>query len=89
MRNGRRTSTSFDAWKTVASIMEAAAMSSLRVDDGALITPTGAHSGNLTLERVELLDRRDAVVGSGIPSSEWHMHTAILRAFPVAKPAWR
>jgi ribulose-5-phosphate 4-epimerase/fuculose-1-phosphate aldolase len=49
-----------------------------------LITPTGAHSGNLTPERVVLLDRRDDVVGSGVPSSEWEMHTAALRTFPSA-----
>lgn len=57
---------------------------SLRFSDGVLITPTGAHSGNLTPERVVLLDGRDAVVGSGVPSSEWQMHTAILHAFPSA-----
>jgi ribulose-5-phosphate 4-epimerase/fuculose-1-phosphate aldolase len=49
-----------------------------------LITPTGAHSGNLTPERVVLLDRRDDVIGSGVPSSEREMHTAALGAFPSA-----
>lgn len=57
---------------------------SLRVNGGVLITPTGAHSGNLTPEGVVMLDKHDTVVGSGIPSSEWRMHTAILHAFPAA-----
>ena len=57
---------------------------SLRMGEGALITPTGAHSGNLTHERLVRLDARGAVIGDGAPSSEWHMHVSILRAFPAA-----
>ncbi len=56
---------------------------SLRVEDGLLITPTGSNSGNLTPERIVRLDAKDAVVGQGTPSSEWHMHASILRAFPT------
>ena len=57
---------------------------SLRMGEGALITPTGTHSGNLTAQRLVLLDVNGAIVGGGAPSSEWHMHTAILRAYPTA-----
>lgn len=57
---------------------------SCRVDGGVLITPTGGNSGNLTPERIVFLDDDDAVVGGGVPSSEWHMHTSILHAFPTA-----
>jgi L-fuculose-phosphate aldolase len=57
---------------------------SLRMGEGALITPTGAHSGNLTPQRLVLLDAHGAVIGDGVPSSEWHMHGAILRAYPAA-----
>ena len=31
-----------------------------------------------------MLDERDTVIGDGVPSSEWHMHVAILRAYPAA-----
>jgi L-fuculose-phosphate aldolase len=55
---------------------------SCRVDGGMLITPTGGNSANLTAERIVKLGGDGAVVGSGIPSSEWHMHAAILDAFP-------
>jgi L-fuculose-phosphate aldolase len=57
---------------------------SLRAGEGALITPTGAQSGNLTPERLVLLDGHGGVIADGAPSSEWHMHLAILRAFPAA-----
>jgi L-fuculose-phosphate aldolase len=57
---------------------------SVRMGEGALITPTGAHSGNLTQARLVRLDAQGAVIGDGAPSSEWHMHVAILQAFPAA-----
>jgi L-fuculose-phosphate aldolase len=57
---------------------------SLRTGEGALITPTGAHTGNLTPQRLVLLDADGAPVGEGVPSSEWHMHIAILRVYPAA-----
>jgi L-fuculose-phosphate aldolase len=57
---------------------------SCRTRGGILITPTGGNSANTTPERIVHLDDNDKVVGAGVPSSEWHMHTSILRAFPVA-----
>lgn len=57
---------------------------SVRTEGGVLITPTGCNSSNLTAERIVFLDAEDRVLGDGIPSSEWHMHTSILRAFPAA-----
>jgi len=58
---------------------------SCRVDGGMLITPTGGNAGNLSTERIVRLDNRGTVVGAGTPSSEWHMHAAILAAFPAAE----
>ena len=55
--------------------------------DGAsiLITPTGANAANMTAERVVAMTGAGDVIGGGIPSSEFHMHVAILRAFPTAQ----
>ena len=47
-----------------------------------LITPTGGNSANLTPERLVRLNGDGETVGDGIPSSEWHMHQAILNAYP-------
>lgn len=55
---------------------------SCRFYDDILITPTGGNSGNLEPERLVRLDRDGETVGDGIPSSEWHMHLAILNAYP-------
>lgn len=55
---------------------------SCRLGDDILITPTGGNSANLTQERLVRLDRNGETVGEGIPSSEWHMHLAILKAYP-------
>lgn len=57
---------------------------SCRDGEEILITPTGGNSANLTPERIVRLTREGSVVGDGIPSSEWHMHIAILKAFPHA-----
>ncbi len=54
---------------------------SCRLGDGILITPTGGNSANMTPERLVRLDRRGETLGEGIPSSEWHMHLAILNAY--------
>jgi len=54
---------------------------SCRLGDDILITPTGGNSANLTPERFVRLDRNGETVGEGIPSSEWHMHLAILNAY--------
>lgn len=57
---------------------------SCRTQGGILITPTGGNSANTTPGRIVHLDQDGKVVGDGVPSSEWHMHMSILRAFPVA-----
>lgn len=56
---------------------------SCRVPAGMLITPTGANSANLTSCRLVHVGTDDTATG-GMPSSEWHMHAAILRAYPAA-----
>lgn len=55
---------------------------SCRVGDDFLITPTGGNSANMAPERLVKLDRAGETIGEGIPSSEWHMHLAILDAYP-------
>jgi len=55
---------------------------SCRVDGGMLITPTGGNAANLTHDRIVRLRSDGSVVGGGAPSSEWHMHAAVLAAFP-------
>jgi L-fuculose-phosphate aldolase len=55
-----------------------------RISDGMLITPTGANSANLTPDRLVHVDTGGTVIGEGVASSEWHMHAAILRAYPAA-----
>lgn len=55
---------------------------SCRIDDDVLVTPTGGNSANMTSERLVRLDRHGETIGGGIPSSEWHMHLAILNAYP-------
>lgn len=55
---------------------------SCRIDDDMLVTPTGGNSGNMTPDRLVRLDRNGDTIGDGIPSSEWHMHQAILHAYP-------
>ena len=55
---------------------------SMRCGSGILITPTGCNASTLTPEGVVVLGPDDQVVGDGVPSSEWHMHASILRAFP-------
>ena len=57
---------------------------SRRVSGGMLITPTGANSSNLKPDRLVQIDSHGAIRGGGIPSSEWHMHAAILDAYPAA-----
>ena len=58
---------------------------SVRGESGFLITPTGANSENLTAAKVVAIDRQNRVSGEGVPSSEWHMHSAILEAYPGVK----
>ncbi|MEW6632357.1 MAG: class II aldolase/adducin family protein [Pseudomonadota bacterium] len=56
---------------------------SCRTSGGMLITPTGANGANLTPSRLVNVDPEGTAIG-GLPSSEWHMHAAILRAYPAA-----
>jgi L-fuculose-phosphate aldolase len=56
---------------------------SCRTRGGMLITPTGANSVNLTPSRLVHVKSSGDPIG-GVPSSEWHMHAAILRAYPAA-----
>ncbi|MCC2611191.1 class II aldolase/adducin family protein [Neorhizobium sp. Rsf11] len=58
---------------------------SCRIGDDILITPTGGNSANMTPERLVRLDRDGETVGEGVPSSEWHMHLAILNAYPQVR----
>lgn len=55
---------------------------SVRHGDDVLITPTGANAGNLSADRIVHIRKDGQVLGPGTPSSEWHMHTAILKMFP-------
>lgn len=55
---------------------------SCRAGEGILITPTGANTSNLTRDRLVRLRADGTAIGKGIPSSEWHMHLAILNAYP-------
>lgn len=53
-----------------------------RVGDDFLITPTGANSLSLTARNIVRLKADGSPLGEGIPSSEWHMHLAIMREYP-------
>jgi L-fuculose-phosphate aldolase len=53
---------------------------SCRLGERALITPTGASTANLTPDDLVVVDLEGRVEGPGMPSSEWQMHTEILKA---------
>lgn len=55
---------------------------SCRVEGGMLITPTGGSSANMSPDRIVRITLGGDVFGDGIPSSEWHMHGAVLSAYP-------
>lgn len=55
---------------------------SCRTPDGILITPTGCNAASLRPDGLVLLRPDGSVSGAGRPSSEWHMHLAVLDAFP-------
>ena len=59
---------------------------SLRVEEGMLITPSGARAETCTEERLVamMLDGTVWPGAKGRPSSEWAMHAAIYEAFPEA-----
>lgn len=57
---------------------------SLRWGDGLLITPTGRAYDRLQPEDIVYLDANGhCPPGQLLPSSEWHFHCDILRAFPA------
>lgn len=54
---------------------------SVRVDDGMLISPTGATCTSIKPGDLVFIDQRGhAEAGALRPSSEWHMHSAIYQA---------
>lgn len=55
---------------------------SIRSAHGLLITPTGSSGSSLTGESIVVQDLEGKVISDGAPSSEWHMHVSILRAYP-------
>lgn len=58
---------------------------SCRLDDGALITPTGASAETIDAASIVCIAPDGTTRGAGIPSSEWAMHTAIYRRYPQAR----
>jgi L-fuculose-phosphate aldolase len=58
---------------------------SCRFEDGALITPTGADGDSISPEAIVYVTSDGNTRGSGVPSSEWAMHTEIYRRYPVAQ----
>lgn len=56
---------------------------SVRIDDGMLITPTGATPRELNSEQIVAMDLAGQPrEGQLLPSSEWHMHSEIYKARP-------
>ena len=55
---------------------------SCRIPEGMLITPTGGNTANMTPDRLVRMSDTGAILGEGIPSSEWDMHLSILNAYP-------
>lgn len=55
---------------------------SIRLPDGILISPSGIPYQDLTPDLIVKMDADGNFEGDTIPSSEWPMHTAVLRARP-------
>ncbi len=55
---------------------------SVRVSDGILISPSGVPYEELTPDLIVKMDARGSFEGDILPSSEWPMHVAVLRARP-------
>ncbi len=55
---------------------------SVRIPDGILISPSGIPYEDLTPDLIVKMDLDGNFEGDTIPSSEWPMHTAVLRARP-------
>jgi L-fuculose-phosphate aldolase len=58
---------------------------SVRLGDGALITPAGGRSSWLTPDEIVHITLDGEVRGPGKPSSEWRFHAGILRTRPEAE----
>jgi L-fuculose-phosphate aldolase len=58
---------------------------SCRLDNGALITPTGASAETIDDASLVSITLDGTTRGPGIPSSEWAMHTEIYRRYPPAR----
>lgn len=58
---------------------------SMRLGEGALITPTGGRGDWLTPDDIVHISLDGEVSGRGKPSSEWRFHTGILRTRPEAE----
>lgn len=58
---------------------------SLRLGSGMLITPTGIAPERLKPDAMVEMSLEGAWSGSFRPSSEWHMHAAVYKAFPQAQ----
>lgn len=58
---------------------------SLRIPDGMLITPTGITPRELRADQMVAMDLGGGWSGDFRPSSEWAMHAAIYKAFPLAE----
>ena len=65
-------------------IVAAAGNLSARIPDGMLISPTGARVETITGAQMVPMSLDGTHRGALLPSSEWHMHAAIYRAFPAA-----
>ena len=57
---------------------------SVRLGRNFLITPTGGRAANIRAERLVELSLDGTVVGTGVPSSEWHLHAAIFARYSDA-----
>ncbi|MCG8477478.1 MAG: class II aldolase/adducin family protein [Spirochaetales bacterium] len=58
---------------------------SARVGSRILITPTGASLGRLSIDELVEMELSGTVYGTGAPSKEWPMHSAVYRALPWAE----
>ena len=65
-------------------IVASAGNLSARTEEGMLISPTGARVEAITGAAMVPMTLDGTHQGTLLPSSEWHMHAAIYRAFPAA-----
>ncbi|MGH7154150.1 MAG: class II aldolase/adducin family protein [Acetobacteraceae bacterium] len=58
---------------------------SARTRTGLLITPSGCSAESISAAGIVAARLDGTIVGAGTPSSEWPMHAAIYRAYPLAR----